>query len=173
MLFCVAFSATLQNARADEPAPRQSEAKFEVKFMQNMIDHHMMAVMTAELCEDRAVHEELLALCDQIMLTQSAEIAEMQTWLEDWYGITYEPEMTRQMERQLDELAELDGEEFEIAFMEMMIKHHSQAIKEGRKCTRKAYHEELITLCENIIAAQQEEIVLMQTWLCEWYDRCQ
>lgn len=69
--------------------------------MQDMIDHHNMAVMMAGLCEDRAIHEELLALCDQIATSQSAEIEDMQAWLHDWYGINYEPEMTKQMQRQL------------------------------------------------------------------------
>lgn len=56
--------------------------------------------------------------------------------------------------------------------MEMMIEHHSTAIKEGRQCVRKAYHEELIDLCENIMATQSMEIMLMEMWLCDWYDRC-
>lgn len=154
---------------ADGPAPRQNQVRFEVKFMENMIDHHSMAVTMTALCEDRAINPELLALCDQMMAAQSAEIAEMQTWLEDWYGIEYEPKMTRKMERQLGALAELDGAEFEVAFMEMMIQHHAQAIKEGRECARKAYHEDLIELCINIIATQQQEIILMESWLCDWY----
>lgn len=172
LMITAVLSLPVAKSYSDEPAPRQNQVRFEVKFMENMIDHHSMAVMMAALCEDRAITPELLALCDQIMATQSAEIAEMQAWLLDWYGIEYEPEMTRKMERQMDALAELDGEEFEIAFMEVMIQHHAKAIKEGRQCVRKAYHEELIELCENIIAAQQEEIALMESWLCDWYGLC-
>jgi uncharacterized protein (DUF305 family) len=157
---------------AEEPAPRRNQARFEVKFMQNMIDHHHMAVMMAELCESRAIHEELLTLCEQIAHSQSAEIEEMQGWLHDWYGVAYEPRMTRQMERQLASLARLRGARFEIAFMEMMIEHHEVAIKEGRACLRKAHHEDLIEMCENIISTQSMEIMLMEMWLCDWYDRC-
>jgi uncharacterized protein (DUF305 family) len=159
-------------ALADEPASRRSQARFEVNFMQNMIDHHNMAVMMTELCTDRAIHEQLLELCDQIAVSQSAEIEEMQAWLQDWYGISYEPQMTKQMQRQLSSLARLGGARFEIAFMEMMIEHHMTAIKEGRQCVRKAYHEELIDLCENIVTTQSTEITLMESWLCDWYDRC-
>lgn len=173
LMVAAVLSFPLPKSHADEPAPQQNQVRFEVKFMENMIDHHSMAVVMAMLCEDRAVHPELLALCDQIMATQSAEIAEMQTWLEDWYGIYYEPEMNRKMERQIGSLEELNGGEFEVAFLEMMIEHHSKAIKEGRQCIKKAYHNELIELCEDIIAAQQREIIVMQNWLCEWYERCQ
>ena len=157
---------------ADGPAPTRAQARFEVEFMKDMIDHHAMAVMTAILCEDRAVHPELLALCEQIVATQTAEIEEMQGWLEDWYGVEYEPRMTKGMQRQVDKLAELDGAEFEITFMQTMIRHHRTAVREGLKCVDKAYHEDLVELCEDIVEAQTAEIALMREWLCDWYDIC-
>ena len=33
-------------------------------------------------------------------------------------------------------------------------------------------HEDLVSMCQDIIAAQLAEIDQMQTWLCQWYDRC-
>jgi uncharacterized protein (DUF305 family) len=154
---------------ASEAAPTRAEARFEVKFMKDMIDHHAMAVMMAELCQEKAVHEELRALCGQIEQTQTEEIAQMQTWLREWYGITYEPEMTPGMERQLEKLAALDGAAFEIAFMEEMIKHHEAAVRGGGQCIERAYHPELVQLCQNIVQTQTEEIQTMQTWLSQWY----
>lgn len=35
---------------------------------------------------DRAYHAELRALCENIIVAQSAEIEQMQTWLCQWYG---------------------------------------------------------------------------------------
>ncbi len=165
-----ALLATAAPAAASAPAPDKSTAKFEIKFIQDMIDHHMMAIMTAEMCVEEAVHEDLRSLCEGIIATQSEEIEVMQSWLADWYGITYEPDMT--MTGQMQKLAELEGAEFEIAFMEMMIKHHTGAIKEAEKCLDRAYHQELINLCEGIIATQSEEIEVMSAWLCEWYGIC-
>ena len=89
-----------------------------------------------------------------------------------WYGISYEPMMKRGAERQLDKMAEMSSSEFEIAFMEDMIRHHARAIRDGEHCLERAYHEQLIELCESIIEAQSEEIELMQAWLCEWYGEC-
>ena len=52
--------ATVANpAGASEPAPDTSTARYEVRFMEGMIDHHMMAVMMAEMCVQYAIHEEL------------------------------------------------------------------------------------------------------------------
>ena len=61
-------------------------------------------------------------------------------------------------ERMLDRLASLSGAEFEVMFMEMLIKHHEKAIKEAQSCVEKAFHPELISLCQNIIASQSAEI---------------
>lgn len=157
---------------AAQPAPDLSAANYETKFMEGMIDHHAMAVMTAELCLEKAIHEDLRAMCEQIIATQSADIEQMQTWLADWQGIQFEPQMSSSTERMLEKMAALSPEEFEVAFMEMMIKHHEGAIKEASKCLDKASHEELLSLCADIIAAQAAEIEQMQAWLCEWYDIC-
>ena len=157
---------------ASAPAPNASTARYEIKFMEDMIDHHMMAVMTAEVCVQKAVHEELRSLCEQIIGTQSQEIETMQQWLSDWYGVTYEPQMKSGDQKMVGRLASLSGSDFEIAFMEMMIQHHEGAIKAAEGCLKKAYHTELLELCEGIIEAQQAEIEQMETWLCEWYSIC-
>jgi uncharacterized protein (DUF305 family) len=160
------------SAYANQPAPNRKTARYEIQFMQSMIDHHAMAVEMAELCLDRAIHEELRTTCESIIATQSQEIQQMQTWLSEWYGITYAPQMSKQEQRDLDRLASLSGAEFEIAFMEMMIEHHQTAIREASQCVEDAYHKPLIRLCEQIIAAQSAEIEQFRTWLCEWYGRC-
>lgn len=160
--------ATAQSAAA----PERSAARFEIDFMTGMIDHHMMAIEMATICLDEAVHDELRQLCEQIIVTQSSEIEMMQSWLSAWYGIEYEPSMSPGMQSRLDRLAALSGAEFEVAFMEDMIRHHEGAIREGGRCLDRASHAELIELCESIIVAQSEEIELMESWLCDWYGDC-
>ncbi len=166
----VLFAAT--PAAASAPAPDRSAANFEVKFMTRMIDHHALAVAMGEICVDKAVHDELRSMCEGIIATQSQQIALLQSWLSDWYGVTHEPEIKPGDQKMLEKLASLDGAEFEIAFMETMIRHHEQAIKESSKCLDRAYHDELKSLCQQIIAGQQQEIAQMQAWLCEWYQEC-
>jgi uncharacterized protein (DUF305 family) len=96
----------------------------------------------------------------------------MQSGLQSWYGMSHQPEMKPGAERMLEKLASLEGREFEIEFMEMMIKHHEKAVKEGRMCLDKAWHAELRQLCQNIISAQSAEITLLRSWLCTWYGKC-
>jgi len=61
------------------PASDPSAANYEVKFMTDMIDHHMMAIMTAQVCIEEAVHEELRTMCQEIIAAQTKEIQQMQT----------------------------------------------------------------------------------------------
>ena len=154
-------------APATKPA-----ANFEVKFLTNMIDHHHMAVMMATMCLEKAVHGELEALCNDIVTSQSQEIEMMQSWLQSWYGITYAPMMKPGDMKMMERMEALSGEEFEIMFMEMMIRHHSSAIREAEKCLDKASHPELHSLCTSMIETQSAEIDQMETWLCQWYGRC-
>ena len=160
------------STQANQPAPNQGTAKFETRFLTGMIDHHHMAVMMAELCPGRTTHAELMQLCESIRMSQMEEIEMMQGWLRDWYGVNYEPEMKPSDQRMMQDMAMMSGEEFEIEFMEMMIEHHSKAIKEAQKCERRAFHSELQQLCHNIISTQSQEISQMQRWLCTWYGRC-
>jgi uncharacterized protein (DUF305 family) len=156
---------------AEGPAPNPSTAHYEVKFMADMIDHHAMAVQMAQMCVTKAtIHEDLQSLCQNMIAAQSDEIEQMQSWLEEWYEISYDPEPkeTGQMKR----LSSMSGEIFEIEFMQMMIRHHAAAVKEAESCQRQAYHVPLILLCQNIETSQTREIQQMQTWLCTWYGIC-
>src|SRR5574340_149742 len=165
LVLSVAF-ADVTPVFADAPGPKTSAVKYEIKFNQDMIDHHMMAVMMAEECLQKASHEELIQMCNNIIGTQSEEMMMMPSWLLDWYGISYEPQMKHHMGGQHHSM---DGAEFEVMFMDMMIKHHAGAVKDAQKCQDRAYHDELIDLCGNIEVTQSQEITTMQTWLRDWY----
>jgi uncharacterized protein (DUF305 family) len=128
---------------ANSPAPKEATGKFEIRFMEGMIDHQAMGVQMAQICVQKDIRDELKSLCNSIATSQQQEI------------------------KQMEKLDSLNGAEFEIKFMKNMIKHHWQAIIEGAQCIERAYHDELETLCENIILTQATEIKQMRTWLCE------
>jgi uncharacterized protein (DUF305 family) len=143
-----------------------------MNFLTAMIDHHQMAVDMAEACLAEDVPDALHAMCQEMAATQMAEIELMQGWLLEWYDVDYSPTMKPADMKRMERLTGLEGDAFAIAFMESMVRHHGGAVREGEKCLRRAYHPDLHALCEDIIAAQTAEIAIMQTWLCDWYDRC-
>lgn len=163
-------------AHAEAPAPAVTTQRFETRFMGDMIDHHAMAVHMGTLCLAKAVHPELRALCENIVTTQRQEIATLTQWLQAWYGVPHRVhhhgEMPAGHEVGMDKLAALNQAEFEINFMEQMIRHHRMAVVKGSQCVARAHHVPLQNLCEDMVSAQLAEIRQMQTWLCQWYGRC-
>lgn len=62
------------------------------------------------------------------------------------------------------------SERAEIRFLEGMIDHHQMALDMAADCVAKASTASVVTVCENVIAAQSAEIELMQGWLLDWYN---
>ncbi len=66
-------------------------------------------------------------------------------------------------------LASLEGDRFEIAFMSGMIAHHEGAVEMAQWILDRTTLPGLTSSAKQIIAAQEPEIQLMQSWLNEWY----
>ena len=66
-------------------------------------------------------------------------------------------------------LAELNGEDFEIAFMSGMIAHHQGATEMAQWILDRTELPGVAGDARQIIAAQKPEIRLMQGWLDGWY----
>lgn len=66
----------------------------------------------------------------------------------------------------------LEGDEFDEAFIRMMIPHHEGAIDMAEEALESAKHAEMKQLATDIIEAQQREIDMMEEWLTTWgYDQ--
>ncbi len=63
--------------------------------------------------------------------------------------------------------SQLEGVEYEIAWLEAMIDHHDDAVHMSERILKIAEHEELRTLAQSIIDAQTGEIELMEGLLVE------
>ena len=163
-------------AQAAPRGPNRTQANYEITFMKEMIAHHHMAVMMSEVCVERQdIRPELRNLCQQIIAAQEREIAMMQSWLRQWYGIDYQPHEDmdhEEMSRMLAEMRAMSPAEFERFFLEDMIVHHAGALQPARQCKGRAFHSELEALCRDIVRVQVDEIELMRRWLCEWFGEC-
>jgi uncharacterized protein (DUF305 family) len=66
------------------------------------------------------------------------------------------------------ELATKTGDDYDKAFLEMMIVHHQGAIDMASLSPTRAKHDEIKTLSQDIITAQKKEISDMQQWQMDW-----
>lgn len=62
----------------------------------------------------------------------------------------------------------VDADTGDVAFAQMMIPHHEQAVQMADMALAQAESPEVIALAEQIQAAQQPEIDEMTSWLQEW-----
>ncbi len=62
----------------------------------------------------------------------------------------------------------LEGNEFDEAFIRLMIPHHEGAIDMAEEALESAKHPEMKQLATDIIEAQQREIDMMEEWLTSW-----
>ena len=61
-----------------------SEADFDREFLEQMIPHHEMAIMMAQMLQASTERTEMKTLADNIITSQSREIDMMRSWLQSW-----------------------------------------------------------------------------------------
>jgi uncharacterized protein (DUF305 family) len=64
----------------------EAAAVFDKEFIEQMIPHHQMGVMMAQMVLARSDRPEIQELARSIIKTQTAEIEQMQDWYQEWYG---------------------------------------------------------------------------------------
>ncbi len=62
-----------------------SDAEFDREFIEQMIPHHEMAIMMAQMLQASTDRNEMKELADNIITSQSREIEMMRSWLTSWY----------------------------------------------------------------------------------------
>ena len=66
------------------------------------------------------------------------------------------------------QLEGLNGDDYDKAFIEMMISHHEGATDMAKLSDTRAKHDEIKQLSKDIITAQEKEIAEMKQWQKDW-----
>lgn len=158
-----------------QTAPDAKSAPYDLQFLDTMIAHHQGAVVMAKPAAGKSAHDELKKLAENIVISQEKEIAQMREWREKWYAgkpLAMNMEMPGMADSMRDmdmkKLESLTGNQFDLAFIEMMIPHHQGAVTMAKDALEKAEHPEIKTLARSIIMAQEDEIKSMQDWKTKW-----
>lgn len=81
---------------------------------------------------------------------------------------TNESHMNMSMSDMTQTINKLEGDDFDKAFIELMIDHHQGAIDMAKEANEKAKHQEIKDLAREIIEAQNREINQMKQWQTQW-----
>lgn len=161
-------------AAARDTASHEMDA--DTRFMHHMTAHHAQALAMVELVPSRTTSQGLRLLAERIDISQKDEIALMRRWLEShgkplpdagahsahmtMPGMLGEADMAR--------LRAATGVEFELLFLQLMIRHHQGALTMVRELLGSqgaAQDSEVYRLVSDIDADQQAEIARMQGML--------
>ena len=143
---------------------------FEVAYMQKMRGHHLAAIEMAELVPTRATHPELQTFAQQVIADQQREVAQLEGWLQAWYGIDKPMAMPMAgMDRMMQALRGFSGADFEQAWLQMMTHHHMGAVDMSALARGRATHPELLQLAQSIITSQGREVGRLRGWAQTWY----
>jgi len=182
-LFVVALLLLLATALSfwigTRQTTRPAEGSAEVGFARDMATHHAQAVEMATLLRDQSEDPEMRQLAIDIMLTQQAQIGQMQGWLAVWGRplARIEPAMawmdmptTGLMPGMADadainQLRTLTGVEADGQFLQLMIPHHRAGVIMAQAVLDRSEQPAVRALAQAIVRAQESEITYMQALL--------
>lgn len=143
----------------------------DASFVEEMTAHHEGAVEMARMAQERAEHRELRELANRISADQRREIREMERIRQELPDTADSADAHGAMEMQADmDPAMLeDAENFDRAFIDMMIPHHEGAIAMAQQLLEEGEHPELRSMAREIIEQQRSEIEQMHAWRSDWY----
>jgi uncharacterized protein (DUF305 family) len=164
--------------------PQRSQA--DIEFMQGMIMHHGQAVVMTDLIPSHTENAELRSLGARIGLSQADEMKFMKRWLRARgepvsMAMAGMPDMDRNgspmaampgmlTPKQMDELRQAKGAEFDRLFLTGMIQHHNGAlvmVKELFDTPGAGQDAELFDFATDADNTQRAEIAIMQDMLKE------
>jgi uncharacterized protein (DUF305 family) len=158
--------ATMDHSTMDHSA--MGGEHFDAEFIDGMIVHHEGAIAMAEQVLAESERPELRQMAEAIIAAQQTEVDQMHAWRAEWY-----PDLGETMGMDMDmgamEIPADESKPFDQRFLETMIDHHEGAIGMAEAALDNAEHEEVRSMAEGIIAAQQAEIDQMRAWLNEWF----
>ena len=139
-------------------------------FLEQMVPHHESAVAMAQIALERSKRPEIRTLAEGIIGAQQSEIAQMTAWHREWFGDELMPSMSGpHADVDTAGLEGATGDEFDRAFIDMMIPHHQSAIAMAKSVKGSSPRMEIDTLADEIITAQATEIAQMKSWRAQWF----
>ena len=169
VIFSALLAVTLLSACGETSSSESADFNdADVMFAQMMIPHHEQAIEMSEIALDPAsgASAAIQDLAIRIRDAQDPEIELMKGFLTTW-GAPVNPEdgmdHSSMMEgmltvEELDELAGLQGSEFDVRWAQAMIAHHKGAVAMAEDVLADGKNAETRKLAEEIIANQQAEI---------------
>jgi uncharacterized protein (DUF305 family) len=147
----------------------------DVRFMQGMIAHHAQAIYMSRMAAAHGANPRVVKFANKIDQSQQAEIRLMQGWLHANGQFAPDTSAWRHMmmpgmltAAQLGELDAAKGEDFDTAFLTLMIQHHEgalQMVQDLLAAPLAAQDVDVSVFANDVQTVQTAEIGLMRRML--------
>ena len=184
------FLAMPSGQEGGEPRP----SAVDVGFAQDMSTHHHQAVTMATLAREHASAKEIRQLAFAIETNQRDQIGRMQGWLSLWNEPAQAPDNSMQWMQgaqhhdghhggmghghgsgalmpgmatteELEKLESLRGPEFDVYFLQLMLRHHEGGAGMAEYAAQHASLPAVRQLADNMLKSQGTESELMRAML--------
>jgi uncharacterized protein (DUF305 family) len=150
-------------------------APYELQFIDTMTAHHEAGVKLAKIAQAKAFHPETRDFATRVVETDSREMDMLRSWRQRWFANRPKAVNLRLAGmaaaiKGMDagRLNKLDNEEFDLAFLEMMLLHHQAALTLAQDAASRLEHDDVKELARRITLDQPVEIEQMRRWTGEW-----
>jgi uncharacterized protein (DUF305 family) len=193
MLLLGAAAGLLIGTRQSESTAAPAPDSVDVGFCQDMTVHHRQAVTMAALARQRAEDPILRTIAFDIESTQTEQIGRMQGWLSLWgrdrlptgkhmawmstteHGSEHGSDGSTAVDRmpgmatteELDRLAKASGAEFDVLFLQLMLRHHQGGTGMMQYTAEHAEVAVVRNLAKQSLIAQGKEIEYMTKLLAD------
>lgn len=172
-------------ARSDGTAARNrpDDQSAEAGFARDMAVHHSQAVEMADLIRTRTSDPALTLLATDIVLGQQVQIGRFYGWLEQWdlpattprpmawLGNDHDtmpmPMPGMATSDEIRRLRDLPLADAEIAFLQMMIRHHRGGVEMATAAVERTTRSEVRRVAASIVATQTSDIDAMTALLVD------
>lgn len=133
-------------------------------FLSAMIPHHEAAIVMANDVLKQGKDPQVKQWAEEVIAAQKAEIAQMSAWLKSMGGEdknaakAMNDSMHAMMTMTMDKDADRN-------FVAMMIDHHAGALEMSTLALIRSDNDNIVSLANQIIAAQAKEIMAYRQWL--------
>ena len=164
-VWLVIFSVLLLAGCATATQSNSEYSSDDIMFAEMMIPHHEQAIEMSEIALLNTSNPEVLQIAQEIKDAQSPEIELMRSWA----GVNVSLHAGHMMEGmlskgELSDLREATGRDFDVLFLQGMIKHHEGAIAIAQDVAT-SKNKDVANLSASISAAQVLEIATMKELL--------
>lgn len=158
-------------------------AEFEQGFLTQMIEHHHQGIEMAKMVPHHTKRAELTEFAEKMTKTQMMDIEQMSALLKSPASANGK-KMDHSMmgDKKMDhgkmdgmkmpgmaQMESAQGSDFDRAFVQEMIKHHTMALDMSQLADERATRTEVREMAKKITKEQKGEIKKLNSWQAKWF----